>query len=49
LGGERGEGEQHGKALDHDWLRVEENFSDAIICAKTLSVYESLIPTRSQS
>jgi len=29
--------------------RVEENFSDAIICAKTLSVYESLIPTRSQS
>jgi glycosyltransferase involved in cell wall biosynthesis len=28
--------------------RVEENFSDAIICAQTLSVYESLVPARSQ-
>jgi glycosyltransferase involved in cell wall biosynthesis len=27
--------------------RVEENFSDAIICAKTLAVYESLVPQRS--
>lgn len=27
--------------------RVEENFSDAIICAKTLAVYESLVPDRS--
>jgi glycosyltransferase involved in cell wall biosynthesis len=26
-------------------LRVEENFSDAIICAKTLLVYEALVPT----
>jgi glycosyltransferase involved in cell wall biosynthesis len=27
--------------------RVEENFSDAIICAATLKVYDSLIPARS--
>jgi glycosyltransferase involved in cell wall biosynthesis len=28
-------------------VRVEENFSDAIICTKTLAVYESLVPQRS--
>lgn len=27
--------------------RVEENFSDAIICEKTLAVYESLVPAPS--
>jgi glycosyltransferase involved in cell wall biosynthesis len=27
--------------------RVEENFSDAIICEKTLAVYDSLVPIRS--
>jgi glycosyltransferase involved in cell wall biosynthesis len=27
--------------------RVEQNFSDAIICGKTLAVYESLVPDRS--
>jgi glycosyltransferase involved in cell wall biosynthesis len=27
--------------------RVEQNFSDAIICGKTLAVYESLVPNRS--
>lgn len=27
--------------------RVEENFSDAIICSKTLAVYDSLVPARS--
>jgi len=26
--------------------RVEENFSDAIICEKTLAVYNSLVPSR---
>ncbi len=30
-------------------MRVEENFSDAIICAKTLVVYENLVPDRSKS
>ena len=29
-------------------MRVEENFSDAIICGKTLAVYESLVPDRSK-
>ncbi len=27
--------------------RVEENFSDAIICAQTLAIYEGLVPSRS--
>ena len=29
--------------------RAEENFSDAIICAQTLSVYDALVPVRSPS
>jgi glycosyltransferase involved in cell wall biosynthesis len=29
--------------------RAEENFSDAIICAETLSVYDALVPGRSPS
>lgn len=30
-------------------MRVEQNFSDAIICGKTLAVYESLVPDRRKS